>query len=85
MIIGILYDSNTPYVWTQEMRNGFKNTNLLTNQGTFHGIGGNDPSCQRHVRDYLTNGYVSYNDGHVCGADFASFDNFLSVFGFARR
>lgn len=81
IIVGMLYDSNTPYVWTQEMRTNFKYTSLLTSQSIFHGLAVNDPECQRHVQAYLRDGYVSFSDGQVCGGDAADLDSFGSLFG----
>lgn len=76
IIVGTLYDSNTPYSFTQEMRTNCKFRNLLTS----HGIG-SDPLCQRHVIDYLENGYVGFTDGQFCGAGPADLDAFGKVFG----
>ncbi|CAB9527105.1 Secreted [Seminavis robusta] len=84
IILGILYDPNTPYVWTQDMRLGFKFTSLLTSQSIFHGIY-NDPTCLRHLVNYFEDGFVNFVDGQVCGADFASEDDFLDAFLIRRH
>jgi pimeloyl-ACP methyl ester carboxylesterase len=79
IVAGSLYDSNTPYRWTQQMRAAFPNADLLTSQSITHAIpaisnveemGRYD--CQQHILDYLTNGYVAFQDGSICEAEFAS-------------
>ena len=67
------------------MRANFPNTNLLTSQSIFHGIGGNDPECQLHVTKYFEDGFVSFVDGSVCGSDFASTEDLLAAFTPGRR
>lgn len=62
------------------MRVAFKNTHLITNQGVFHGVANQDPSCQRHVVNYLETGEIAFVDGQVCGSDFASSDALFGVF-----
>lgn len=81
IIAGQLYDPNTPYVWTQNMRNSFKSTSLLTSQATEHGLIAIDDGCLRHIQDYFRNGYVDIVDGTVCGSDFASSSIIFEAFG----
>jgi len=81
IIVGVLFDPATPYVWAQAMRNGFKSSSLLTNQATFHGVATQDPDCQRHMIDYFEDGFVNFVDGQICGASFASVDDLADVFG----
>ncbi|CAB9527917.1 Secreted [Seminavis robusta] len=80
ILVGQLYDSATPYTWTQEMKMAFPNTHLLTSQSLFHGLGDADPDCQRHVKEYFRVGYPVFTDGEVCGADFANQDALANVF-----
>lgn len=57
IIAGTLYDSSTPYTWTQEMKPSFQNMHLLTSQSITHGLhNADDPSCQRHIIDYFVTG-----------------------------
>jgi hypothetical protein len=63
------------------MKNGFSNTDMLTNQGIFHVTANHDPSCQRHVVKYLQDGIVGFDNGEVCGADFATVSDFGTIFG----
>jgi pimeloyl-ACP methyl ester carboxylesterase len=79
IVAGSLYDPATPYRWTQQMRAAFPNMNLLTSQSITHiiatilddeEVGRYD--CQQHILDYLTNGYVGFQDGSICEAEFAS-------------
>ena len=80
IIIGLLYDSKTPYVWAQEMRSAFPYTSLLSSQATNHGLGSDDSECQQRVTKYLESGKVDFIDGHVCGSQFASFNDIASIF-----
>ncbi|CAB9525991.1 Secreted [Seminavis robusta] len=80
ILVGQLFDSATPYTWTQEMKMAFPNTHLLTSQSLFHGLGVADPDCQRHVKEYFKLGSPQFTDGEVCGADFANQDALINVF-----
>lgn len=80
IIIGLMYDFATPYVWSQEMRAAFPYTHLLTSQASNHGLGADDAECQNHVIEYLESGDVDFVDGQVCGAEFASLNDLSSVF-----
>jgi TAP-like protein len=67
IVSGQLYDSATPYEWTQEMRAAFKSTKLLTSQYYRHGLGSGDLDCQSHIQRYFETGEVGIVDGTVCG------------------
>ena len=78
IVAGVLYDSNTPYAWTSEMRGNFPSTTLLTSQSIYHGIstGANDPAygpCQKYITKYLETGVIDLIDGTVCGQQFPYF------------
>jgi TAP-like protein len=60
IVAGSLFDSNTPYRWTQQMRAAFPNADLLTSQSITHAIPAISDveekgryDCQQHIRDYL--------------------------------
>jgi pimeloyl-ACP methyl ester carboxylesterase len=79
IVAGSLYDRNTPYRWTQQMRAAFPNADLLTSQSITHAIPAISDveekgryDCQQHILDYLSNGYVGFQDGSICEAEFAS-------------
>ena len=81
IIVGLMYDSHTPYIWAQEMRRAFPSTNLLTSKATNHGLGGDDYECQQSVAEHLESGDVAFVDGAVCGDDSDSFlTDFVDVF-----
>ena len=45
-----------------------------------HGLDGNDPTCQKHVTDYFTLGYIDFVDGTVCGTDFGDESLLVAAF-----
>ena len=68
MISGQLYDPNTPYIQTSQMREHFPSTSALTSQNIRHGlVGGADGPCQRYIVNYLATGIIDWTDGTVCG------------------
>jgi hypothetical protein len=80
IVAGVLYDSNTPYAWSSEMRGNFPSTTLLTSQSIYHGIsndkGNNlDPygPCQKYISEYFETGVIDFIDGTVCGQKFPYF------------
>jgi len=86
IVSGQLFDSVTPYVWTQQMKQAFPSTNLLTSQSYEHGMGHSvsfrtDPSCQTFIQEYFQTGVVPFEDGMVCGAPFADRCEVVSIFG----
>lgn len=65
----------------QKMRENFPLATLLTSRFANHGMDMSynqgtegrdvttdydDPACQANIERYLMNGYVDFNDGHVC-------------------
>lgn len=71
LIVGQLYDSLTPYTWTQQTRDSFKSATLVTSQGNFHGVfrARDEGKCQDHIRRYLQTGVLPL-DGTVCESEF---------------
>ena len=68
MISGQLYDPNTPYIQTSQMREHFPSTSALTSQAISHGLdGGPDGPCQRYIVNYLASGVIDWTDSTVCG------------------
>ena len=84
IISGSLYDSITPYKWTQNMRSQFKLTHLLTSQTINHGLlflDGGDVPCNEHIIRYFELGYPAFVDGTICGSgEFATNQDFLDAF-----
>jgi hypothetical protein len=82
IVSGMLYDSATPYVWTQQIRAAFKSTKLLTSQSFKHGLADDsvNPECQRHIIRYFETGEVGIVDGTVCGEPFAPITDLGKVF-----
>ena len=90
IISGSLYDSTTPYRWTQTMRSQFPSTHLLTSQTINHGLlflEGGDTSCNDHIIKYLELGYPNFVDGTICGSEggndaaaFATESDFFDAF-----
>lgn len=81
IIAGTLYDTNTPFIWTSQMRANFPLASALTSQSIFHGLTtgvqwGVDPlnvtaqykdPCQQYVVQYLETGIIDWTTGTVCG------------------
>jgi len=79
MISGQLYDPNTPYIQTSQMREHFPSTSALTSQAISHGLdGGPDGPCQRYIVNYLASGVIDWTDSTVCGDDFPYFHDGIS-------
>ena len=87
IVAGQLFDPNTPYKMTEEMRASFQSTHLLSSQSIYHGLptdaslrpDDNTP-CQQHIIDYLHTGYVGFVDGTVCGAPLAASSAIMEAF-----
>jgi pimeloyl-ACP methyl ester carboxylesterase len=74
LIVGFLYDPNTPYIWAQEQHENHPNMHLVTSQVSQHCIqndGVIDPRsfsnsvCYGFVEDYVKTGKLPV-DGTVC-------------------
>ena len=80
IVSGQLYDSDTPYEWTQKMHAHFPMTTLLTSQSNGHGLflepGGPGP-CMAHIVDYFETGVPGIVDGTVCGDPYPYFENLV--------
>ena len=80
IVSGQLYDSSTPYSWTQEIKQAFPSMTLLTSQWIEHGlnqhdsstpeINPNNNSCLNHIENYLLTGEIDISDGTVCRSGF---------------
>jgi pimeloyl-ACP methyl ester carboxylesterase len=78
IIVGFVFDPNTPYKWAQQMRAAMPSMALVTSQDQRHGI---DPTnvyqessttiktgvCYDHIRSYFLTGQLPEN-GVTCGA-----------------
>ena len=75
IVAGQLYDPQTAYIWTQNMRENFPSTHLLTSRSVNHGMlmaketTLQNSDCQRHVKTYFTTGVINFVDGTVCESD----------------
>ena len=75
IIAGQLYDPQTAYIWSQNMRENFPSTHLLTSRSVNHGMVTakettlQNSDCQRHVSAYFTTGVINFVDGTVCESD----------------
>jgi len=92
IIAGSLYDTNTPFIWTSQMRANFPLASALTSQSIFHGLTkgvqkGVDPlnvtaqykdPCQQYVVKYLETGIIDWTTGTVCGDPFPYFSDQIS-------
>ena len=76
IVSGQLYDSQTPYEWTQKMNANFPLTTLLTSQSNAHGLKAGGP-CMAHIVDYFETGVPGIVDGTVCGDPYPYFDNLV--------
>lgn len=68
IVIGYLYDPNTPYEWAQQARQAFPSTHLITSQASKHGmhpLDEKDTDCWPLVRQYLHDGTLPVN-GQLC-------------------
>ncbi|KAL7517985.1 hypothetical protein ACHAWX_002853, partial [Stephanocyclus meneghinianus] len=75
IIAGQIYDPLTPYIWTQNIRENFPSTHLLTSRSVNHGmitakeVSTLDPICQLHIAKYFTSVIVGFVDGTICESD----------------
>jgi len=68
IVIGYLYDPNTPYEWAQQARQAFPSTSLITSQASKHGMHPDavaDKDCWPLVRRYLQEDILPFN-GQLC-------------------
>lgn len=76
IVAGVMFDPNTPYLWTQKQKQVFPMCTLITSQHIGHGLHtatskgsfkGAVP-CLRVVDNYLSKGSVEITDGFTCRA-----------------
>ena len=77
MVVAQLYDPNTAYTSTSQMRAHFPTMSLLTSQSIRHGVDANDGPCLEYIVRYFEIGYVDFVDGTVCNDPFPFFNNEL--------
>jgi hypothetical protein len=79
IVAGVIYDPNTPYAWTQEMKAQFPMATLISSQGEGHGLeatskqGSDAYPCTHLTERYFTTGEVGAVDGTTCRAPLPSF------------
>lgn len=69
MIIGYVFDPNTPYAWAQQAHEAFPMTSLVTSQASKHGMNGEavDKECVPILQAYLQEDKQPV-DGDLCRA-----------------
>lgn len=90
LILGQVFDPNTPYKWTVEMKQAFPMTGLITSNDIRHGagqfnkniVGGEEVegACNAHITDYLLTG-AQVTDGTTCGTPSDLHAQFEEAFG----